>query len=52
MCIQVIKPKSMYSLKGIFKGKPYEDISRDIKSLQKLQTKILRLDGTGFIYRM
>ncbi len=45
-------PKQIYSLRGKFKGKQYEEISRDIKYLQSFLTKILRNNGTGFIVRI
>lgn len=44
-------PKPIYSLRGTYKNKPYEDISRDMGYLQRLLTKVLRRDGTGFIYK-
>jgi len=46
------KPESIYSLRGRFRGKPYEEISKDMKYLQGFQTKVFRYGGTGFIYRM
>lgn len=46
------KTQSIYSLKGRYKGEPYEEISKDVKYLQGLQTKILRTGGTGFIKRL
>jgi len=50
--IMCAAPKPIYSLRGKFKGKPYEEISRDMKYLQSFLTKILRNNGTGFIVRM
>ena len=45
-------PKPIYSLSGKLKDKPYEEISRDVEYLKSLLTKILRLDGSGFIFRI
>ena len=40
-----------YSLRGSLKGEEYEVVSEDIRYLQKLLIKILRNDGSGFIWR-
>jgi hypothetical protein len=42
----------MWELRGTYKGKPYTQPSFDIGYLQSLLTKILRNDGTGFIWKM
>jgi hypothetical protein len=41
----------MWNLKGMYKGKPYEQLSLDVSYLQSFLTKILRNGGTGFIYK-
>jgi len=41
----------MYSLRGIYKDKHYEEISRDMEYLQSFLTKLLRNGGSGFIWR-
>ncbi len=45
-------PKPIYSLKGVFQGKPYEEISHDMKYLQRFLTKILRHGGSGIIVKV
>ncbi len=41
----------MWNLKGMYKGKEYEQIALDIEYLKSFLTKILRNGGTGFIYK-
>ena len=41
----------MWYLEGFYKGKEYELSSTDIGYLQSFLTKLLRNDGTGFIWR-
>ena len=41
----------MWRLKGIYKGKTYEQWAMDMKYLKDFLTKVLRNGGTGFIYR-
>lgn len=43
--------KQMWSLRGILKNKPYEEISHDIEYLKRFLTKLLRNGATGFIFR-
>ena len=44
--------KQMYSLRGIFLGKKYEEISDDMLYLQSFLTKLLRNGASGFIWRL
>jgi len=44
--------KHLYSLRGTYKGKAYEEVSRDMRYLQSFLTKLLRNDATGFIWRI
>ena len=42
-----------YILEGFDEnGKPYEEISTDVRSLQELQTDVLRDGGSGYIRRL
>ena len=44
--------KPIYSLRGVYEGKEYEEISRDIRYLQRFLTKLLRNGASGFIWRI
>jgi len=41
----------IWSLRGVFKGREYEEISKDIRYLQRFQTKLLRAGASSFIWR-
>ena len=43
--------KQMYSLRGVYDGKEYEEISKDIKYLQSFLSYLRRHGGDGFIWR-
>jgi len=43
--------EQLYSLRGVFKGKKYEEVSHDMRYLQSFLTKLLRNGGSGFIWR-
>jgi len=40
-----------YTLKGTLRGREFSDTTHDIRTLQTLLTKVLRLGGSGFIFR-
>jgi hypothetical protein len=42
---------TFYTLKGNLNGREFADTTHDIKALQTLLTKVLRLGGSGFIFR-
>lgn len=41
----------MWSLKGTYKNKPYEQWAMDIEYLKSSLSKILKNGGSGFIWR-
>lgn len=41
----------LYTLKGKMQGKEFLHVADDIRYLQELLTKVLMLNGTGFIYK-
>lgn len=41
----------MWKLKGIYKGKPYEQWAMSIEYLKAFLTMVLRSGGSGFIHR-
>jgi len=47
----MFKDKQMWHLKGIYKNKPFEHISKDIIYLQCFQTLVLRSGGNSFIFK-